>query len=96
MRATSFKRNSCVSHVNCQIYAMPTETYHMSYELWFDRRPRFDQIPTFGTIGYLRRSQAENKLARRGAKCIMLGLAEGIPRETFQMRDLKTDKVLFH
>ena len=65
------------------------------YELWFGRRPQLDNIPTFGALGYLRRFLPEHKLAPRGAKCIMLGLAEGFPRETFRVRDLNTGKVLF-
>lgn len=71
-----------------EIYPPSTKPHN----LWFGRRPSFDNILTFGTPGYLRRFQCEHKLAPRGAKDIMLGLAEGFPRETFRGRGLTTDR----
>ena len=63
------------------------------YELWYGRRPTFDNILPFGTVGYLRRSRPKHKLAPRGAKCIMLGLAPDCPRDTFRVRDLTTGQI---
>ena len=63
------------------------------YELWYGRRPTFDNILPFGTVRYLRRPRPKHKLAPRGAKCIMLGLAPGCPRDTFRVRDLNTGRI---
>ena len=64
------------------------------YELWVGHRPMLDHIIPFGTVGYLRRSKPEHKLAPRGAKCIMLGIDSKYPRRTFRVRDLTTGQVI--
>ena len=63
------------------------------YELWVGHRPTFDKVIPFETVGYLRRSKPEHKLALRGAKCIILGIDTNYPRRTFRLRDLTTGQV---
>ena len=63
------------------------------YKIWVGHRPTFDHLIPFGTVGYLRRSKPEHKLAPRGAKCIMLGIDTDYSRRTFRVRDLTTDQV---
>ncbi|CAM9605049.1 unnamed protein product, partial [Discosporangium mesarthrocarpum] len=50
-------------------------------------------VPTFGTPGYYRVG-VDHRLAQRGKPCIMLGMEVNEPRGTFQMLDIKTNKVL--
>lgn len=69
----------CQMSNRCVTYALNNAT--SPYELWFGRRSNVDNIPTFDTLGYLRRFQPEHKLAPRRGKCIM--------------RDLTMGKVLF-
>ena len=64
------------------------------YELWVGHRLTFDHLISFGTVGYLRRSKHEHKLAPRGVNCIMLGIDTNYPRRTFRVRDLTTDEVV--
>ena len=64
------------------------------YELWYGRRPTFDNIPPFGTLEYMRRLQPEHKIAPRGAKCIMVGPTIGYPRGALRVRDLTTGQVV--
>ena len=64
------------------------------YGFWVGHRPTFDNLIPFGTVGYLRQPKPENKLALRGAKCIMLGIDTNYPRRTFRVRDLTTGRVI--
>ena len=64
------------------------------YKLWVRHRPTFDHPIPFGTVRYLRRSKPEQKLAPRGAKCIMLGIDPNYPQRVFRARDLTTSQVI--
>ena len=71
------------------------------YEMWHGRRPAFDTLLPFGTVGYRRVEKPAHKLASRGAKCIILGTAgphdvnDHRPRGTFRVRDLNTGAIIW-
>ena len=64
------------------------------YQLWVGHRPTFYHLIPFGTVGCLRRPTPAHKVARRGARCIMLGIDINYPRRTFRVRDLTTGQVI--
>ena len=71
------------------------------YEMWHGRPPAFDTLLPFGTVGYRRVEKPAHKLASRGAKRILLGIAgphdvnDHRPRSTFRVRDLTTDAIIW-
>ena len=48
----------------------------------------------FGIMGCMRWPQLKSKLAPRGSKCIMLGVAANYPRDTFRICDLSTGHIV--
>ena len=71
------------------------------YEMWHGRPPAFDILLPFGTAGYRRVEKPAHKLASRGTKCILLGIAgphdvnDHRPHGTFRVRDLTTGAIIW-
>ena len=71
------------------------------YEMWHGRPLAFDTLLPFGTVGYRRVEKPAHKLASRGAKCILLGIAgphdvnDHRPRGTFRVRGLTTATIIW-
>ena len=56
--------------------------------------PSLKNLLPFGTVGYMRQPQPKNKLAPRGSKCIMLGVAANYPQDTFLVRNLSMGHIV--
>ena len=65
----------------------------LSYEKWYDNKPSLQHVRPFGTVGYARNGKRTNKLAPKGEKCIMLGLAHNPLRDTVMVLIVRSGEV---
>ena len=64
------------------------------YQMWYIRSPPLNLLHPFGTVSYLRRMKRGHKLAPRGEKCLMIGIAQNHPSSTFRAVNVNNDKVI--
>ena len=64
------------------------------YEKWYGEKPSLQHVRPFGTVGYARGGKRAHKLAPKGEKCIMLGLAHNHPRDTVKVLIVRSGEVV--
>ena len=63
------------------------------YQMWYNRSPPLNLLHPFGTVDYLRRMKRKHKLAPRGEKCLMMGIAQNHPSSTFRVLNINTGEI---
>ena len=63
------------------------------YQMWYSKSPPLNLLRPFGTVDYLKRIKREHKLAPRGEKCLMTGIAQNHPSSTFGVINVNTDEI---
>ena len=64
------------------------------YELWFGKFPTVDHLRPFGAVGYARQSMREHKMARKGEKCIFMGISRHFPTGTVSVLLVRTRNIV--
>ena len=62
----------------------------MPYQMWYSKSPPLNLLHPFGTVGYLRRMNRENKLAPRGEKYLMMVIAQNYTSSTLRALNINT------
>ena len=60
------------------------------YQMWYSKSPSLNLLHPFETVSYLRKMEREHKLAPRGEKCLMTGIAQNHPNSTSRVLNVST------